>query len=257
MSAPRPALEAAAPEPTPTPTAPAKNGGKPPRGIAAASRSGSVRSGPPPARLLEETGGTAGPGTYAPEPPYRRPSMRAAVGLLVIMVVLTGVAYPAAVTGFAQLVTPHTANGSLIDAPNGTAIASSLIGQNITNQSLFWLRPSLTDYSATVSSGESPYGPTDPLLVNLTEYYIGEYGLNGTTAPFDLVSPSESGIDPDLTPAAVLVQIPRVAAASHLSEAYLLDFVNSHLQLPVLGFIGPTYVNVITLDIDLIAVEGH
>lgn len=215
-----------------------------------------MRTGPA-AASLEETGRSGGPGSYAPEPPYRGPSFRAAAGLLVMAVLLTGIAYPFAVTGFAELVTPHTANGSLVYAANGTAIASSLIGENISSPSLFWLRPSLTDWEATLSSGETPYGPTDPALVNQTEQYIAQYGLTNTTAPLDLISPSESGIDPDLTPEAALVQVPRVALASNLSEAFLLQFVDDHIQAPLLGFIGPPYVNIIQLDIDLIAVEGR
>lgn len=211
----------------------------------------------PAAATLEEIGRAGSPGSYAPEPPYRGPSARAAVGLLLVALVLTGVAYPLAVTGFATVVTPHTATGSVVLAPNGTAIASSLIGENISSPGLFWLRPSLTDWQATTSSGETPYGPTDPALVNLTEQYIAQYGLTTTTAPLDLVSPSESGIDPYLTPEAVLVQVPRVAQASNLTEAFLTSFVNAHVQPPLLGFLGPAYVNVIQLDIDLEHAEGR
>ena len=188
---------------------------------------------------------------------YRPPSWRSLIGFLAITVVLTGVAYPAAVTGFAQALVPGTADGSLLHAANGTVIGSELIGQNITNASLFWLRPSFQDFSATLGSGESPYGPSDPQLVNLTQYYIGQYSLNNTTVPLVLVSPSESGLDPDLTPEAVLVQIPRVAFHSHLSPTFLLELVERHIQSPILGFLGPSYVNVIQLDIDLIAAEGR
>jgi K+-transporting ATPase ATPase C chain len=133
-------------------------------------------------------------------------------------------------------------------------LASGLIGQNITNESLFWLRPSLTDYNTTRSSGEAPYGPTDPNLVNLTRYYIGLYGLNNTSVPLDLVGNSQSGFDPDLTPEAALVQIPRVSAHTNLSVEYLTGFVQDHITQPELGFIGPQYVDVITLDTDLLTV---
>lgn len=228
----------------------------PPGGATSTTGPRAFRS-PPATPTPEETGRSSGPGSYAPEPPYRPPSIRATLGLLLVAVLLAGVAYPFAVTGFAQLVTPHTANGSLVDAPNGTAIASSLIGENISSPSLFWLRPSLTDWSATLSSGEAPYGPTDPALVNQTEQYIAQYGLTNSTAPLDLISPSASGIDADLTPEAVLVQIPRVALATNLSESFLMGFVDQHIQAPLLGFLGPSYVNVIQLDIDLLAAEGR
>ncbi|HYK92623.1 MAG TPA: potassium-transporting ATPase subunit C [Thermoplasmata archaeon] len=196
-------------------------------------------------------------GGLSPEPRYRGPSWRSVVGLLAITVLLGGLAYPAAVTGFAQALNPSAANGSLLYAANGTVIGSQLIGQNITNDSLFWLRPSFQDFSATLGSGETPYGPTDPNLVNLTQYYIGQYSLTNTTVPLVLVAPSESGLDPDLTPEGVLVQIPRVAFYSHLSPTFLLEFVESHIEGPILGFLGPSYVNVVQLDIDLLHVEGR
>ncbi len=198
----------------------------------------------------------APPSTPAPEPSYRPPSLRALLGLLLVTVLLGGLAYPAAVTGFAQLVTPGTADGSLLYNANGTAIASKLIGQNITNASLFWLRPSLTDWQVTTGSGESPYGPTDPALLVLLNATIAAYGLTNTTVPLDLVSPSESGIDPDVSELGALVQIPRVAAHSHLSEATLTQLVERELQPPLLGFLGPSYVNVVELDLALLATLG-
>ena len=193
----------------------------------------------------------------APDPPYRAPSLRSLLGLLALVVLLGGFVYPAAVTAFAQAVQPAAANGSLLYDANGTAIGSSLIGQNISSPSLFWLRPSLTDYEATTGSGESPYGPTDPALANLTWYYIREYDLNGTTVPLALVAPSESGIDPDVTPEAALVQIPRVAFFTNLSTSFLTGLVERHVQSPILGFLGPSYVNVIELDLDLLKALGR
>ena len=96
-------------------------------------------------------------------------AFRASAVLLVFIVVFGGVLYPLAVTVFAQQVTPLSANGSIITAANGTAIASSLLGQNISNSSLFWLRPSLIDYQPYTGAGsEVPLGPSDPALVNQT-----------------------------------------------------------------------------------------
>ncbi len=197
------------------------------------------------------TGGA--PGGTAPEPPYRGPSVRAALGLLLVAVVLGGVAYPAAVAGFAALVSPSPDTGAPPGTGDPSAYASELLGQNISNASLFWLRPSLLDWQATMGSGEAPLGPTDPTLVNATLAYLAAYGLNATTAPLDLVSPSASGVDPDVSAAGALIQIPRVAAASGLSQATLTTFVEERIHPPLFGFLGPSYVNVIELDRALLA----
>ncbi len=188
----------------------------------------------------------------APEIPFRAPPVRAVIGLLVIFVVLGGVAYPLAVDGFARGTGGFNAVGGFVAGGNAAQLAELRIGENITNESLFWLRPSLDDYNTTLESGEEPFGPTDPNLVNLTRYYIGVYGLNNTTAPIELVSPSESGLDPDLDPAAALVQIPRISLHTNLSEAYLTSFVQAHVEEPVLGIFGAPVVNVLQLDFDLI-----
>ncbi|HTT35510.1 MAG TPA: potassium-transporting ATPase subunit C [Thermoplasmata archaeon] len=211
--------------------------------MAAAAPAGTSREPPP-----------SGFGAVAPEPPFRPPSARAIVGTLAVAVLLAGVVYPVVVTGFADAVAWGTTGST--SGQNATEIASGLIGQNITNASLFWLRPSLNDWAVTVGSGESPPGPTDPALVNLTRAYLAEYGNNTTAVPLDLVSPSASGLDPDLTPAAVLVQVPRVAAHTNLSQAFLLGFVQSHIRPPLFGFLGPSYVDVISLDLDLLALRG-
>jgi potassium-transporting ATPase KdpC subunit len=194
----------------------------------------------------------------APEPPFRRPSLRAAAVLVVFLIVVGGLGYPLAVTGFAQLVTPHSANGSLVVAANGTVIASELLGQNITNASLFWLRPSWIDYQPFTQAGnETPYGPTNSALRNLTSYYIAQYGLTNVTVPIDLASPSASGLDPDVTPQSALVQIPRVAAHTGLGQAYLTTLVRSFITPPAAGLFGPPFVNVIDLDRALLAALGR
>jgi len=195
--------------------------------------------------------------------------LRASLTLLACLVVVAGLAYPGAITVFAQLANPAGANGSLVFYPNGTAYGSSLIGENITNPSLFWLRPSLIDdqtFNATGGSNapgdEVPYGPTDPNLRNSTQYYVDAYfnatgnmtaaELANLSVPVDLVTPSASGLDPDLTPAAVLVQIPRVAYYSGLHQSFLVSFVLAHVQGPLLGAFGPRYVNVVALDVALL-----
>jgi potassium-transporting ATPase KdpC subunit len=190
----------------------------------------------------------------ADPPPFQAPPLRVVIGFLVFAIVVSGVVYPLVVDGIERGTGAIGPTGNFVPGGDPTQLASGLIGQNITNESLFWLRPSLTDYNTTLSSGEEPYGPTDPNLVNLTRYYIGLYGLNNTSVPLDLVGNSESGLDPDLSPAAALVQVPRVAAHTNLTEAFLTQFVTAHITQPVLGFIGPQYVDVVTLDLDLLKV---
>ena len=204
--------------------------------------------------MPEETGtGGSTEGVARERIPSIFRAIRPTLAFLVLLLALSTVAYPGLVREVAKLATPHTANGSILTFPNGTAYGSSLLGQNVTNPALFWLRPSLIDYQAfTGAGGEVPYGPTNPALLNLTQYYISVYGLNNTTVPIDLVAPSASGLDPDLYPEAVLVQIPRVALNSHLTQSWLMSFVTARVTQAA-GFVGPQYINVVTLDRDLLA----
>jgi K+-transporting ATPase ATPase C chain len=180
---------------------------------------------------------------------------------LVLSILVSGVAYPLVVTGIADVVNPSGANGSLLRDPNGTVIGSSLIAQNTSAPYLFWERPSLTDYNMTNGS-VSPPGPSDPALaqwLNETLSYMRQYGNFTVNAslPFWFVSPSASDVDPDLTPEAVLVQVPRVAAHTDLSVERLTDLVNAHITNPVLPFVGVAYVNVLELDIALLPLIGR
>jgi K+-transporting ATPase ATPase C chain len=182
----------------------------------------------------------------AADPPFRWPSARSVGTLLVLMIVLLGAAYPYVFSVVASVAVPSTATG-----------ANITLGQNITNPELFWMRPSIIDYQPFSGAGsEVPYGPTNPALYNETELYIAEYGLENVSVPLNLVSPSESGLDPDITPESALVQIPRVAHFTNLSQEALLQLVNTSIVPPVGGFIGPSYVNVIDLDQTLIALLG-
>ena len=191
--------------------------------------------------------------SYLAEPPaFRWPSARPVLGMLVLFVLVGGILYPLVVDGVERGTGAWDPAGGFVVGGDPRQLAEYAIGTNITNDSLFWLRPSLTDYNTTLSSGESPYGPTDPNLVNLTEYYVAWYGFNNTTVPLDLVGNSESGLDPDLTPAAVLVQIPRVSAHTHFTQPFLTNFVMEHVTDPTLGLVGPQYVNVLILDADLL-----
>ncbi len=196
-----------------------------------------------------------------------RTHVRAAVVLLALTTLGAGFAYPALVTGFAELVSPSTAGGSLLTCPNGTVVGSADIAQNLSSGAagpgLFWARPSLTDYNTTLGVGTSP-GPSDPALESLLNETIAWMEAenatgNGTpnaTLPYWWVVPSSSSVDPDLTPAAVLVQIPRVSANTGLSIGGLQGLVNAHITEPLLPYLGVPFVNVLELDLALLAEEG-
>lgn len=190
--------------------------------------------------------------------------MRASASLLVLIVLVVGIAYPTGLSAIAHVLSPASATGSLLTGPNGTFYGSKWLGENVTNPSMFWPRPSEIDYQTFVANGtgpgnEVPPGPTDPVLRNETAYFVDYYChwtsgnrtvhcLENHTVPIDLVTPSASGVDPDITPAAALVQIPRISHFSSISEEFLRGLVNAHLVTPVLGFLGSEYVNVLELD---------
>lgn len=190
----------------------------------------------------------------APSPVgYVRPT----VTFLLLLLVLSGVAYPGIIAGVAQLLTPNSAGGSILHAANGTAYGSGLLGQNITDPGLFWPRPAYTDYLPYNGSGnEVPPGPTDPALVNETLYYIHLYGLDNYSVPLSLVSLSASGLDPVLTPNGALIQVNRVSQVDHIPLETLRALVNGHIVSPLVGYFGPAYVNVLSLDVDLLKVMG-
>jgi potassium-transporting ATPase KdpC subunit len=179
--------------------------------------------------------------------------LRSSLVLVVLAMVLLGFAYPGVITVVAQEVSPWTANGSLITGPNGTVVGSELIAQNLSAPWLFWERPSPGDYNS-FNGSPTLLGYSDPALYNETVGYLEEYGFNTVNAsvPEILVTVSGSGLDPDLTPGAALVQIPRIANATNLSLSVLQALVQKHITPPLDGFIGPSYVNVLELDIDLV-----
>jgi potassium-transporting ATPase KdpC subunit len=184
--------------------------------------------------------------------------VRAAVLLLVLSILLTGFVYPVVTTEVAQVIDPYAANGSLLYFPNGTVAGSALVAQNTDAPYLFWERPSLTDYNTTLGTSTPP-GPSDPALVNETLSYMAQYGYYTVNAsvPFWLVSASGSSVDPDLTPEAVLVQVPRVALNTNLTEANLTALVNAHIVNPDLPFVGVAYVDVLELDLALLPLIGR
>jgi potassium-transporting ATPase KdpC subunit len=195
------------------------------------------------------------PPPEAPPPPAhsRLRHLRATVVFLALAILVSGVGYPLVVTGIAQVIDPSAANGSILRDPNGTIIGSSLIAQNTSAPYLFWERPSLADYNNTLGASTPP-GPSDPALgalLNETIAYMNQawnFSVNHTL-PYWLVAPSASSADPDLVPEAVLIQVPRVAAATNHSIAFVMQFVNAHITNPVIPFVGVPYVNVLELDI--------
>jgi potassium-transporting ATPase KdpC subunit len=190
--------------------------------------------------------------------------IRPAVVSLLIFTVITGILYPALITGIAQVVFPNQANGSLMKDANGTVIGSELIGQQFSDPSYFWGRLSATGpvpYNAAASSG-SNYGPLNPVL-------IGEDGIvqtrinalhdadaaagvtNDAPIPVDLVTASGSGLDPQISPAAALYQIPRVAALRGTDEASIRSLVDEFTEARTLDFLGEPRINVLKLNLAL------
>ena len=168
----------------------------------------------------------------------------------VITAVALGIVYPLAITGIAQLTMRDKADGQLI-TQNGQVIGSQIIGQPFTGPGYFHSRPSAagTGYDAGASSG-SNLGPTNKALVDRVDASVKSEG-NGTPVPIDLVTASASGLDPDITPAAALYQVGRVAKERHLSDAAVENLVRQHITGRQLGLLGEDRVNVLSLNLAL------
>ncbi len=194
--------------------------------------------------------------------------LRPAILMIVVMTAITGLAYPLAITGIAGLVFPHQADGSLV-MRDGHVIGSSLIGQAFAGETYFHGRPSATtdtdpaDSSKTVpapynaqNSAGSNAGPTSKALIDRVAADAAALARENPAAPVpvDLVTTSASGLDPDITPAAALFQVPRVARARNLPEDRVRQLVTEHTEGRLLGLIGEPRVNVLGLNLALDAI---
>jgi K+-transporting ATPase ATPase C chain len=182
--------------------------------------------------------------------------IRPAIALLVVLSALTGLVYPAVVTGIAQLAFPSQANGSLL-MKDGRAIGSALIGQPFDDPKYFWGRPSATSpfpYNAGASSG-SNLGPTNPTLHDAVKSRVAALRAadpgNPAPVPVDLVTTSASGLDPHISPAAALYQVPRVAGTRGMSEGAMRQLVEQHIEGRRLGVLDEPRVNVLRLNLAL------
>ncbi len=185
-----------------------------------------------------------------------RALLRPALMALLVFTFLTGAIYPLVVTGIAQVVFPHQANGSLV-VKNGKILGSDLIGQQFDDPKYFWGRLSATGpypYNAAASSG-SNLGPSNPALMTAVQARIAALKAadpgNIQPIPVDLVTASGSGLDPDISVEAALYQLPRVARARGLSESAVHALVNQYTQGRQLGFLGEPRVNVLKLNLAL------
>ena len=186
--------------------------------------------------------------------------IRPAVVLFLVLTVITGIAYPLVVTGAAGVLFPRQAAGSLITR-DGKAVGSSLIGQNFSDPKYFWSRPSATSpqpYNGTASSG-SNQGPlnsalTDAVKMRIDALHAADPG-NTAPVPVDLVTASASGLDPDISVAAVNYQAARVARVRGIKAEAVNALIRAQTRGRLLGFMGEPRVNVLDLNLALDTVK--
>jgi K+-transporting ATPase ATPase C chain len=191
--------------------------------------------------------------------------IRPAIVILIALTLITGLVYPLAITGIAGLVFPYQAQGSLV-RKGDTVVGSALIGQQFTSERYFHGRPSATTtpdpadatknvaapYNAA-NSGGSNLGPSNKALIERVQGDIDALKKENASDPIppDLVTTSGSGLDPDISPAAALFQVPRVAKARNMPEDRLRQLVSEHTEARFLGLLGEPRVNVLALNMAL------
>jgi K+-transporting ATPase ATPase C chain len=191
--------------------------------------------------------------------------IRPALVLIVALTLITGLAYPLAMTGLAEVIFPTQAQGSLIEK-DGKVVGSALIGQAFTDDKYFHGRPSATNapdpkdssktvdapYNAANSMG-SNLGPTNKALIDRVKGDVDKLKAENPNAqvPIDLVTTSGSGLDPHISPEAALFQVPRIAKSRNTPEDKLRQLVQDHVEGRTLGFLGEPRVNVLALNMAL------
>ena len=182
--------------------------------------------------------------------------LRPLLVLFVLLTALTGFVYPLVVTGIGKIAFPDQASGSLVVRDN-KVVGSSLISQSFQDPKYFWGRLSATTPmpNNSSSSGGSNYGPTNPALVDAVKARIDALKMadpdNTLPIPVDLVTASASGLDPDITPAAALYQVARVARVRQLDPSKLREMVLAQVKGPQWGIFGESRVNVLLLNLRL------
>jgi potassium-transporting ATPase KdpC subunit len=191
--------------------------------------------------------------------------IRPAIVFVVALTVITGLVYPFVMTGVAGVIFPYQAQGSIVER-DGKVVGSALIGQEFTSESYFHGRPSATvapdpnDSTKTVpapynaaNSGGSNLGPTNKALIERVQSDVEKLKQENPSAPvpIDLVTTTGSGLDPDISPAAALFQVPRVSKARNMPEDRVRQLVDEHVEGRTLGFLGEPRVNVLALNLAL------